>query len=374
MRFVWILLFMGLITLPMRAQADEPSILPLTPGQEVSDTITDVATFDWWQLELNAGDSLRVLMTASDGLAPLIGILDSNGTIIARSDDGQINTTVQLEFTFEQTGIYTVVATRTGTTTGETRGSYRLRADLMSETIPDDRYMAVTFRCNDIEVDALSQIRFVQDAPTVRYAIRIYGVDGLLPVFKIETAREGDLEPCIQSQTASDVALTFDDGMVSEGIAAAALDFDSTTDLGTLTVTFGAVAAISGRYIAVIEGFTIDPADSQDAFTIRNAPLPARDFGLLAYMIGTQPTARLDPLIEIRDVYACDDAGRRGCEGVASAIGMGVQTDGGLTVIGDRFDAGYAISAGDLVPYTLNFGSRDGRTTGIYALMLIGQS
>jgi hypothetical protein len=235
----------------------------------------------------------------------------------------------------------------------------------------DDRYMAVTFLCNTVEVDALSQVRFTQDADAVLYSIRIYGLDGLLPVLYLQTGREDDVEPCLESQPAADTVITLADETIRADIQMAALDFDSTADLGALTLTFGARPDTHGRYLALIDGFTVDPATDRDTVYVRNAPLPARDFGLLAYMIKSDPLARLDPFIESDDVYTCDDAGRRGCESVPPVIGIGVES--ALTVIGQRFDAGYAIHADDLASYRLELGSRDGRTTGRYALMLIGE-
>jgi hypothetical protein len=357
------------------AQGDEPSIQPLVLGVPLEEAITDAASFDWWEIDLNQGDQLRVIMGAADGLAPLIGIIDQTGTLLARSDDGVVNGTVQLDYVAAETRPYRVIATRVGTTEGSTTGSYTLRADIIGSTAPDERYGVVTFRCNDFEATALSSIRFEQESIGAFYTLRIYALDGLQPLIYVQTEREGDLEPCLDSSERTGFNLSMTDGeeYAPDQVSVAGLNIDAGTEFGLITITFGAEAETFGRYIAVIEGFAIDPADNIDHFEVRNAPLPARDHPLDVYMIRADGSSRLDPVITHADTFVrCDDAARRGCETVPSIENIGIRYNDGAQVIGGRFDAGMRLDVGNLDLTPLELSSRDGRTSGAYAIVLIG--
>src|SRR4051794_21349221 len=71
---------------------------PLAYGQEVTGTISDTKFFEHWQVTASAHDRPYVRMTGANGLRPLIGILSSGGTLLARSPNGALNDAVDLTF------------------------------------------------------------------------------------------------------------------------------------------------------------------------------------------------------------------------------------------------------------------------------------
>lgn len=381
-RLILIAMIVLLAATQKAALAQEtPLSLPIYLGEPQSDTINDTEPFDWWQIDLAANQPIRVVMSASDGLAPLIGILTPDLNLADRSADGVVDGAVTLNYTAPAAGSYIIVAARVGIESGTTSGSYTLRVDSAGQVQTESPYGAVTFRCNDAEADTLAWMRFQQPADVQFYRIRIFGADGLEPVIKLESSREGDVEPCIASDPADGISLSVPSEVPSEGmltltedIHVSTLEVDAGASLGETTLLFGALNDTSGSFFVVIDGFRIDPASNTDAFDVRNGPLAARDHALLTYMVRANPADRLDPVI-VEDLDAadwmCDDAGRRGCEQLPSGEGVGVQSPP-LTLIGGRFDAGYWIEAGDLDLHSLLMGSRAGRTTGDYALFLIG--
>lgn len=370
--FTLLILLMPIIA---AAQEDAPLIQPISIGVTVQDSISDEATFDWWQLELTEGDQIRVLMSASGGLAPIVGIIDEGGNLLARSDDGAVNSTLRLDYTVTQTKQYSIAVTRVGTEQGTTTGAYTLRVDIVESAAPNDTYGAVTFRCNDFEAVSLTVVRFEPESLNAFYAIHIYGVDGLDPYVYIQTSREGDVEPCINIKGAQTYNVTLPDGITytTDNIINAGINLDAASDFGTITITFAAAPGTSGRFLAVIDGFSIDPADNVDMFAVRNAPRPALNNPLDVYMVSTDTTSRLDPtIINAETDQRCDDAGRRGCEDTPAIIGVGVEYPNSTRIIGSRLDAGIRLPVGFLEMVNLEFSSRNHRTTGGYALMLIG--
>jgi hypothetical protein len=87
---------------------------------------------------------------------------------------------------------------------------------------------------------------------------------------------------------------------------------------------------------------------------------------------------RLDPSVllvertEESDGVVCDDAGRRGCEHVPSAVGLRVDV-GDAQWVGSRFDAGALLPPGDPQMRLLELRSFNGQTSGAYALALLGE-
>jgi hypothetical protein len=91
-------------------------------------------------------------------------------------------------------------------------------------------------------------------------------------------------------------------------------------------------------------------------------------------MIGASDS-RLDPFVRLDtpEGIECDDAGRRGCDEVPSITGAGVAINDGVTITGDRFDAGLRLAPGHPDPLTLELSSRKSGTYGEYALLVIGE-
>ncbi len=314
-------------------------------------------------------------MTAANGLAPLIGILDKDGTLLTRSVDGGVDETVDLNFDIPSDGDYLIVATRVGNQSGTTTGSYSLRVDnLNPPPTRDPRFQDVTFPCGSSEATAAASIHFArEEGDNGAYSMRVYGFDGFQPVIHVES---GSYDACITdpADAAGDVVtfpgerpLTIAEADLSHTVQAVITG--SSIDPSSITVTIGSADDHAGRYLAVIGGFAIEPSTDRDDMEARLAPLPAQGgASLLLYVIGVDN--RLDPSIIIES-GRCDDAGRRGCEDVPSINNAGVILNNGVRVVGDRFDAGVRIS--DAEPHHVEILSFSGTTHGEYALMLIGE-
>ena len=391
MRWMWILIL--ILVVPIVAAQD--TIKPIAYDQVVSDTITEDVFFDWWRLEAEAGQTIAVQMVASDGLVPLIGILDANADLVARSDETTPpveNGVATLEYTADATGAYFIVATRDGRENGTSTGSYVL--DVRCSNCPNSRINTrqdVEFRCGDMLVTTAATLEFTEDIvvdssrPFVEfYRLTVYGIGEFEPVIRVAAdIQEGYLD-CTDDgqQTVGDMYQLPDGttGIIPEDTSHAAqltLRNPTTEDtFGAIVFNIGSRDGKPGRYVAVLEGFRIHERGDQDGLVVRLGPL-ARDTDMLLYMIGN-PDNRLDPTIQTIDrepEQACDDAGQRGCEDVPSFNGaeVTIHVAEGARIQGDRFDAGLRLHPGSPEAINLILSSRDNRTTGDYSLVFIGE-
>ena len=383
-------------------EEDVPLTAPISLGISVTETISDLAVFDWWEISLTEGDRLRVEMSAADGLVPLIGLLDTERELVARSDingPAEPNGTAILDWQVLSTGDYLIVATRDGNAEGSSSGAYRLMADLLPDpTTFENPRMDVVFRCRDMLITSALLIEFTEnvalpaqinpDTVTEFYRLTVFGLDGFRPVLRASASVEPDrvLDCSDDGQRVPGSSynlpgeeprsLTEDD---IDHVAQLSLRNTGGTDLfGTISLTIGSLDGAGGRYIAVLEGLSITNRDEFDRIALRLGPL-ARDTSLRAYMIGDQDS-RLDPFMGWLDaseelIQSCDDAGRRDCEDVPSLVGAEVFLNVADTVriVGDRFDSGLNIDPQSLDYQTLLLQSRSGDTTGPYTLILIGE-
>jgi hypothetical protein len=354
-------------------EGDTATSLPIAYGDQVMGTISSESFFDHWQLNASANDRIAVTMTGADGLAPLVGILTAGGTLLARSDDGEVNGSVGLDFTLPEATMYIIVATRVDNEAGSTTGSYTLSVEKLNvEPTRDPLYQDVVFQCGEFEATALASIQWAHDADdNGAYTIRVYGLDGLQPVLHIES---GETDVCVTDPadalgdvvtlprerpvtiTEADLATTVQHVITSENPA-------------SIWLTIGSANGLPGHYLAVISGFSIEPSTDADEFSLRLAPYPAQDeLPLLVYAVGVNN--RLDPGM-ITETVECDDAGRRGCEDVSPITNAGVILNNGVRVVGDRFDAGIRID--DALQHRAQLLSFSGTTRGEYALILIGE-
>jgi hypothetical protein len=373
-----------LLAVPAMAQDDDtPTVMPINYDDNVDETLTQNAFFDWWQITAQKGDNIVVDMTASGGLEPLIGLLDSGGTLVMRSEDGAAGSTVTLEYIIPEDGQYTIVATRVGNAEGTSTGSYSLRLRIANPPVEDvNPYQDVTFRCDDHEVTTASTLVFQEDPVTdLGHRITVYGLDGFRPVIRLNVDSPNEYEICN-----TDAQWTLGDTFTLPGENARTIAEDDlegvsqflvnhAENAGVITITIGSQDGQPGRYMAVIEGFNIDPATDIDAVEVRVGPLAAKATAIQMYMVAAQ-NSRVDPFMLRADTEAtCDDAGRKGCEAVASFTGSGaVLHEGtGTTITGDRSDAGLLIDPGNPDPVVVRLGSREGQTHGTYALVLIGE-
>jgi hypothetical protein len=380
-----VFLFCLWFALPTFAQTEEPVVAPIEAGSTVTETITADAAFDWWRFYGVSGELYRAQMLTEDGLQPLLGVIDSGGNLIMRSDQGGTDTSSQadlarIEFTIPADGEFTLVASGANDTTG----SYRLTLQRLQEAQVDPAALTVTFPCNGRDVAALSGIQFRQDEGDMgSYPVFIYGADGLQPVIRFEVPEQA-ITACIEhADDADGDRYTFPDGdtfLVSteQPESASLLTINAESNLGQIIITFGAADETRGRYIALIGGFHLEPGDEGESVQVRLAPLPAQTSGLTIYMIGVGENSRLDPFLTLGDeagntLSTCDDAGRRGCDDVLPISGAGITLSNSTPFVGDRFDAGVFIPAGNTDWHTITPGSFGGNTTGNYALLIVGE-
>jgi hypothetical protein len=108
---------------------DRPSqdIPEETGAEEVGGQISDDVPYELWEFDAFAGETLTITMTATSGdLDPYLGLLtDDEETVLAESDPTDSGV-AQITFTFDQEGVYVVMATREGVDEGNTSGSYTL--------------------------------------------------------------------------------------------------------------------------------------------------------------------------------------------------------------------------------------------------------
>lgn len=405
MRWLLIAIMLCVFAAPIVAQEDRAGVFDISFGSTVRETITDRSFFDWWRLNAFAGDIIVVEMTGEDGLAPLVGLLDVGGNLIVSSDEFRImdvNETAVLEYTAQQDGQYTIVATRNGLDQGDTAGSYRLTVfrgnqDEDAENI----YVQVEFRCREFIATTASIISFEEqvfipdDTPpgqvTEAYRFTVFGLDGFQPIIRIEaplTVPDNYLDCSDDAQALVGSTYTLPDGsigMVTEDSLDSAAQVSLVNSgpgepFGPLDITIGSKDGQPGRYMAVIQGLSIAEADQMDLLTLRQGPsavgTPAQ-----VYMVGDS-LSRLDPFVEWRldletgeVISTCDDANRRGCEGVPSFVdaGMTIYPEEPIQVIGDRFDAGLRFMPPSSDPIFMNLMSRDNITHGEYSLVIIGE-
>lgn len=380
---------LNLVAVQAQGDGDNPSVLDIFYDSVVEETLTPNAFYDWWTIRAEAGDNLVIDMVASGGLQPLIGILNPSGDLVARSEDGAPDATITLEYITPAAGQYTIVATRVGNADGTTSGAYTLRLRRAnSPVISVNPYQDVTFRCKDeeYEVTTAATLTFGDDTSLpLNHRITVYGIDGFQPVIRVNFDAE-NAEPFELCNT--DAQYTVGDTYTlpgeeartvsTENISSASqLELGSAELMGPITLTIGSKDDAPGRYVVVIEGFSIEPKDDVDLVEVRVGPLAAKTSAITAYMVAAA-NSRLDPFMLREDSdQVCDDAGREGCSDVASFKGAGVTLNSGegavVTITGDRSDAGLRLFPGNPDPMALTLSSRGEDTHGAYVLILIGE-
>ena len=344
----------------------------------VEGELTDTRFFEQWRFDGAAGDSIRVLMRGDGGLAPLVGLLDGGGDLIATSADGAANGSVELRATLPADGAYLLVATRVGNQNGSTTGRYTLTLQPVSAA-PTPAYDPVTFRCDAGDAVAAVTIAVSDEgvddpAGDAAFEFAVFGIDGFEPVFRVQDSNTG-LDRCITDDGEVGDVFTLPDEparTLDDANASARLRVANPQQYGTLNVSIGNAAGATGRYLLLVWGVAIQTPNDADVFEVRLAPRAAPDALLYALALNAQ-NSRLDPTARLLpDGARCDDAGRRGCEGVSSAVGVGaVMQD--ISIAGDRFDAGVALARANVgVPILVEVSAFNGGTTGDYALVVAG--
>ncbi len=373
-------LLLLLMTFPALAQ-DVPGDEPIGYGDEVRDTITDAAIYDWWRLPMGEGESVVIQMTGGDGLDPLLGILSPSGDLLQSTLPAGPDATVEMEFSAPAGGEYTIVATRVGNDQGDTTGDYRLRTARIGGnpapvTAPDP-YREVIFTCFGDDVANVLTLEFIEDAAQAdTFRATLYGYDGFDPILRT-TLAQPMAQPCAPPEDYPGETVTLPDGDIIDDAAVVRANYVGGADIGPIRLNVGSRERAAGRYVLVIEGFTIGRNGDRDVIAFGSGPL-AREVPPTIYMLADK-TTRLDPFIELVNpgsavVVTCDDAGVRDCASVAPADALTIDFgENGETLIGGRFDAGMQIVGGTPEQQLLEFSGFDGRTYGGYTLVIVGE-
>jgi hypothetical protein len=369
----------------VRAQDEDvgpPGNAPISYGDLVTETITNDAFFDWWKVEAVAGDVMIIEMTGSEGLAPKIGMLDSNGDLIAQSEDGAVDGFTELLFEASIPGEYTIIATRAGIQDGASTGRYELLLGLETAgEAPITPYEQVEFRCADVEAITAASLRFRHSGQAQQ--VLVYGLDGFQPAVRVLLSGDADVEStCTRDGDGMGDSIRLPNSdetiLVDVGVSVAKVDLlpGEVGDASALTITIGSVDGSAGRYLVAITGFSIEAPGDVNAMEVRLGPLAAQSSELLVYMVDAEMNGRLDPYVRFGDMpddSGCDDAGRRGCEDVPVVEDVGVLLADGAALTGDRFDAGLRIAPGELQSFSLVLQSFDDNTYGDYGVILFGE-
>lgn len=375
--------------------ADRITDMPITYDEAVEDTITDRSFYDLWRFYAQAGDHIVVTMQAFDGLAPLLGVAARSGEIVLRSDedvdgnplpDAQPNDTIEIEFTVEESGEYTLVPTRVGNADGTTTGSYTLLLRRANPVVQGDDPAAmpeVTFRCGPHIVTNALALDFMTESHVDLYRISLYALDGFAPLLRVSVG-DGLLTECIDEGKfmEGEQVLLPDEGLsyTLPHAHVEALRFGvrgQGRSLGPVQVTVGSRDGAPGRYLLVVDGFELTAPDARDFIDFRRGPLAAQaDVRLYMVALGR---SRLDPELRLRifDLpqhdFVCDDAGRFDCADVPPIIGTGVILADDTRLVGGRFDAGAWLVPGTTAAQTVLFNSRGHSTAGPYAVIVMGE-
>lgn len=382
-RMLMVFIAAALMAARALAQDDVPTIGDIAYDQVVEETITRAAFFDWWRVQALEGDILVIEMAASGGLEPIVALLAPSGDAVTRSENGAPDSIVQIEYTAPAAGLYTIVATRVGSAEGASTGPYVLR--LRRANAPVSRpnpYQDVTFRCADFEAVTALTLSFGEDARRdLMHRITVYGLDGFKPVVRLNFSATPEYDDCN-----TDAKRTIGDTFTLPGEAPYTVSADSldsvsqlimtgAENMETITLTVASREGAPGRYVALVEGFTIERGGDRDAVEVRIGPLAAQNTALTVYMVAA-PDSRLDPLMTLPDAgITCDDAGRRGCEQVPSLAGARFTLNEfeRITLTADRSDAGLVLTPGSPDPVLIELSSRGGDTFGAYYLVLLGE-
>ncbi len=359
-----------------------PSIIQI--DSTVTGTLTPEIPAAWWEFQAAAGQVMRAQMLTEGGLIPRLGVMDASGDMIARSDQPGSGVTnspnlAVIAFTVPANGSLRLV---TGAM-DNSAGSYRLTLQLLNDP-NDTNALSVTFQCNGQEAAVLAGVQFQhEEGASSDLRAFVYGESGVHPVIRLQAPSAGiDLCWDDSGRAAGDQALLPNGDVISisaETLAQASLfSINASSPLGNVTLTLGAIQPAEGRYLAFFSGNVLEARDDQVTWRVRQGPLPAQQNDLLIYMIGTGANSRLDPYLSLGDdetstlLATCDDAGGRRCETIPTAEQVGVILSNGETALGDRFDAGVAIPAGEIDWHRLIFSSFGGNTTGDFAVLLVG--
>lgn len=401
-RHAFIITLLLLIIYPTLAQEDQPFIADIDYGMTITESITETAFFDWWRINVQVGDEILVSMEADDGLQPLIGLLDYNGDLMARSDVdtvAPVDGTAFLQYEVLTEGEYTIIASRDGRDLGTTTGRYLLTVNNRTEfdNIRTNPFMETEFRCSETLLTNALTFEFSEDyfpsedivagQPIEYYRVSVYGLDGFQPYIRLlsDIVQDRSLD-CTDSSNGTigtQLDLPFLDATYevtedsADNVAMVTLtNSGEAGPLGAVTVSIGAEESISGKFIVILEGMQVDDRMDDDEIRIRRGPFANAPLDM--YVLG-YPNTRLDPVLETQDLETdtyqlCDDIGKDDCSEFVSLETLTmIIGDNKAEFAGDRFDAGLRIDSEDNNRISATIRSRAGSTTGEYVLIFVGE-
>lgn len=392
-----LILILVLVALPHIHAQDIPSLppqvtySPVPIGVPVQDSITDVALYDWWTLDLSSDQIILITMTANDGLRPLVGILNPTREMVARSEPGEINGVLQLRFEAPSAGSYTIVPTRVGNEQGATTGTYTLEVTVLSNATPIevDPFREVIIACNEMDIKNVLTLRLEDDyTQTNQFRLSVYGLEGFMPI--IRTVVKPRVEPfldrfCTDANEyggpgfgqGDTLTLTEGDSTQIEGNSARMI-YENSAVVGVVQVNVGMEGELQGRFVVVIDGLQIAEAQDRDLIEIGAGALLNENDRVYVYAVADK-TSRLDTFIEERDLtggilFSCDDAGVADCIDTPSlnSFELSILEDG-TTLSGGTSDAGMALQLEEVGAQLLFIQSFRGRTHGGYSLVILGE-
>ena len=384
MKHWFFLLCFLLISGVLTAQTEDEGTIDdiIVFNQPETATITEAYIFDVWRFQGVEGDIILAEMQASDGLAPLIGVRNPAGDVIASTDfdengnalpPAEPNSTVSLQYTIESSGQYALVATRAGRLEGTTEGSYTITLSRIQDTTSD--LQAVEFRCGRDIVRTVATLEFSPNIGEEDYRVRVYGFDGFQPAIRVQAGTEQAVDECAADPSGAmgDTAI-WDEEITYEPDSPYAASFRIGGGELLEDVTLTLAGSAPGRYMAIISGFNLAGIDG--AIRLRMGPA-SLGTEMLVYMT-KDGVSRIDPVIYIPQQgdtldRRCDDAGRLACDDIPALTGLGAHFMNGESIIGTAFDAGIRFSPDDVNRILIEFMSNNPNAMGNYAIVIFGE-
>ncbi len=391
----WIGWIGALLLMASAVSAQQGSFTPsgdIFYGEAIGDRIDDERFFDAWRFFARANDIFMIRMSASDGLAPLIGVLSPGGELLVTSGDTPPNGEATARFTAPTEGFYLIIATRMGNENGDTVGAYTLRIDwLNAPPTRDPAYQDVLFDCAGQPAATTLTLLLYPD-PGVALTVRAYGIDGFDPALAYQYRVSGE-SGCITAPAPDGDVIIFPGSpprITSPDFPSAALTTPPSDNFSEVRIVLGGLNDAPGRFMLVVAGLRISqtaptddrgvpiPIDRDDLWIRMGPRVSTNPQGIAVYMVAADG-ARLDPFMRpFGQEAGCDDAGRRAaagrnCADVPAITGAGAALSDGLRYQAGRFDAGQIIPPGDTQPYVYTLTTLNRSTYGDYAVIILGE-
>jgi hypothetical protein len=395
-------LFLSTPSNTVRAQDNAcDQLTTISYGQTVTGSLDDVNYITGYCFKGTTGDKVTINLIATSGdLDTYLGLSDDTGsTVYAENDDADSGTDSQIIFTLPEDGQYVIVVTRFGLDEGTSTGNFSLSLSSDSgTTLPADEGedVSIYVTCDTGErIRGGVQFSFINVNPGFSYTVTAVGIDDFDPVLAVETQPGiGECNDDTPAASGSVVAVP-DEGRVVGDATTAQVRFTSPRRGFPINITVGSYDDDPGRFVLIIEGLAIQPADELDGFSIR-VPSDVAEEPLGVYMIAryvdldpylamgmgdgltnAYVDGNFDPeLVDYDDIeyplFECNDAGLDECSDMPGFPGGPIAIANGSDYNPGSVDAGLMLTPNSSNPMLFVFGSNDSQSTGTYAIMIIG--